>query len=342
MQYSQAKLAHEKVKLFHFSENAALDLRQVDEAINARPTDHVHATVLLLPGDLPWFSDQNNPANVNLCETLKQRLNGRIRFVVCHRAGHAGGWTDYREHPETIFGEFLEAPATVEEWDGFNPSIPDPTWADIESLIQDPEGTARDDQPPCSTCSTCSFGSLRVFGSPLFLVICVVCVVVFCHWCPFPIPREKAKLSQRKDGLDEENQTLSKEAKRLDEEEQAVAMKQKANEKQSKRLHQDMKMIDEKNQTLAEKAVRIDEEQQAVVVKRKANEEESGRLRLRKHRLDKENQTLAEKARQIDKEEHDIVVGRDENEKERKRLQDMKHALDQRNKTLSESSSGWL
>ena len=346
----QAKLGltHSKVKpkLYHFSENEELNMREVDGPINdaEENREQGHALVLLqATGDSSYlyFDPSHYPRNVDLCKTLKKRLGGRITFVFLPTGQKEDSLASSGDQVQQICDDFLSARAHVIQWNGFDSRRSVNTGA-VKSLIADK--TAVGHQKAHRAWKT---GSPSPCSIPWALFWALL-IGFLASWCVLwrresfssllSSTSSETKLGKESRVLPDENQAAAEKRKKIHKIKQAAVAQKKANEEESDRLSQRKDGLDEENQTLSKEAKRLDEEEQAVAMKQKANEKQSKRLHQDMKMIDEKNQTLAEKAVRIDEEQQAVVVKRKANEEESGRLRLRKQRLDKENQTLAEKA----
>ncbi|CAL1155232.1 unnamed protein product [Cladocopium goreaui] len=304
-----------QVKLFHFSEDEQLDMRKVDEAINEN--EHAQASVLLLATGSShlWFDPEHNPRNLELCTTLKNRLDGRINFVVCSTTiWSAASW---REHTDAIFGDLLSSSARVDEWNGFD-SHRSVNERSVVSLIPDGQHQPTTVHTGWQSCS----GDSCLLGGIVKRIFMVLACMLMCY---LPIHIDHA-LAERQRILDRENK--------------AIAFQRKENEDESERLREETDMLSkekqklaQENQTLAQMRKSLDRDNKTIAPQQKGSErlrKETDMLskeKIEKQKLAQENQALAERQRSLDRENTAIAIQRKANEDENEKLRKEKSQL---------------
>ena len=282
-----------KVKLFYFSEDEPLDMRKVDEEINEN--EHAQASVLLLvtgQSSLLWFDQEHNPRNLELCTTLKNRLDGRINFVVCPtRIWPAASW---KEHTDAIFGDLLSGSARAVEWSSFD-SHRSVNEGSVVSLIPDGQHQPTTVHTGWQSCS----GDSCLLGGIVKRIFMVLACMLMCY---LPIHIDHA-VAERQRSLDRENK--------------AIALQRKDNEDERERLRNEMDMLSkekqalaEENQAIAQRRKSSDSGNKTIAPQQKGSErlrKETERLSKEKQQLSQENQALAERQRSLDRENKAIA-----------------------------------
>ncbi|CAE7705676.1 unnamed protein product [Symbiodinium sp. CCMP2456] len=133
------------VRLFQFSENAALDLQTLKHELGQCGAVEVWVVVLTTgSSSYLWFDQEHHPHNVELCRCLRDDLQLELNFAVCPTSEKAkDDWPDagtlqLTDRHQKVFHQFWPAgQGSVKVWHGFSSQETLPK-ASIVSLIYNP------------------------------------------------------------------------------------------------------------------------------------------------------------------------------------------------------------